>query len=821
MSRTTRSRLVAVLGMLLCGALGAWAFTGLTIRSSISDFIPVAEGEEDLEDLTRALADAPASRTIALTIGPTDPETAARAAGLLGARLREIDGLTSVEDGAPEDIDRALYELYFPRRYAFFAMRAEDVELSDEALRERARQLRATLTGPTAMLVRRIAPEDPLQAFPQLLFSLRGEHEGSGPRLVDEHLVVDDPSLPEDAPRTFGVVLCATEGTTFSADVQEPVLLAIEAAWAEVQGQLGEAGASLTLEQASVHRFAVRAERRLRADTERIGTLSTVAIVLLFLVLFRGPRYLVLGGLPLLSGTVIAVASCRLVFGGVHGITFAFGSALLGVAIDFTGHYVGHHVLEPEPAEGGLSGPERTMRRLWPGLLLGASTTVLGLLGLGLTSLPGMQELALFSASGVFGALIGTRLLVPPFMPERPEASRLHRALAARLSAMFDALRARPGFGWIALIAALVISVVGLPQLSFVDDLRALNETDPALGAEDRRVRARVAQGDAGRFAVALGDTDEAALLHAEAMTRALSDAVDAGELGSFRSITTLLRSRATQAAVEAAVTGDPSLPARMNAALEAEGFVPSMFEPFAASLAEHPEPLDHATLIDGPLATLARPFRLEVPADEAHPSGRVAYLALLSDVRDAGALDARLEAVEGALLFDQAAYLRAAYATFRVRAMELVLGGLLVVLALCWGRYRNLRLALAAVAPAFLASSTTLACVALSGEPANLMHLVACLLVLSMGEDYAVFLLESRDDPEGPATTMVGILIACATTVLSFGLLAFSSHPALRALGLVTSLGVLLSLLLAPLVLLLVKPSTKRSAADEPVKIG
>ena len=107
MSRTTRSRLLAVLGMLLCGALGAWAFTGLTIRSSITDFIPVAEGEEDLEDLTRALADAPASRTIALTIGPTDPETAAQASArwmICPARCACLEVFSSAESRASESI---------------------------------------------------------------------------------------------------------------------------------------------------------------------------------------------------------------------------------------------------------------------------------------------------------------------------------------------------------------------------------------------------------------------------------------------------------------------------------------------------------------------------------------------------------------------------------------------------------------------------------------------------------------------------------------------------------------------------------------------
>ena len=801
-AETTRARIASVLVLSIFGALAGWTFVDLPVRSSISDFVPVAEGEEDLEALTRALTDSPASRTIALTIGPTDESTAARAGGLLGARLREIEGIASVEDGAPENIDQALYELYFRRRYAFFVERAEDVPaaLTDEGLHDRARALLRALSGPTAMLVRRIAPEDPLQAFPALLMALRGgSAEGSsGPRLFEEHLIVDDPAFPEGA-RSFGVVLLSTEGTTFSADAQEPVLLAIEAAWLAVREELGDEG--LRLEQASVHRFAVRAERQLRADTSRISTVSMIGIVLLFLVLFRGPRYLLLGGIPLFVGTVAAAFFCRLVFGGIHGITLAFGSSMLGVGIDFSGHYISHHVLDPDP-----NGPNGTMKRLWPGLLLGAGPTVLGLAGLGLTSLPGMQELALFSAVGVFGALLATRYLVPPFMPNRPVPTRLHLALANKLEGLLGWMQRSPRAGLAVLIAAIVISAIGLPQLTFVDDLRALNDTDPVIAAEDRLVRARVSQGEPGRFAVALGDSEEDALGRAEAMARSLEEAREAGELGAFRSITAMLRSQATQGAVLEALTGDPSLPARTLSALEEEGFVPSLFAPFQRSLEEARSvpPLTYAMLATGPTEPLVRPFRLAVPADRGHAE-RVAFIALLSDVRDAEGLDARLRRTEGVRLFDQGDYLRAAYGTFRLRATELVLGGLLVVLALCYARYRKARLALASITPAVLASATTLACVGLSGEPANLMHLVACLLVLSMGEDYAVFLIESRDDPKGPATTMVGLILACVTTVLSFGLLAVSSHPALRALGLVTSLGVLLSLVLAPLVLLLV----------------
>ena len=80
-----------------------------------------------------------------------------------------------------------------------------------------------------------------------------------------------------------------------------------------------------------------------------------------------------------------------------------------------------------------------------------------------------------------------------------------------------------------------------------------------------------------------------------------------------------------------------------------------------------------------------------------------------------------------------------------------------------------------------------------------GLALLLGVLLVLSFGVDYSIFLLETRHRDEGTAATLLGIGIACTTTVLAFGLLAMSSYPALRALGLTTGLGALLSLLLAP----------------------
>ena len=124
------------------------------------------------------------------------------------------------------------------------------------------------------------------------------------------------------------------------------------------------------------------------------------------------------------------------------------------------------------------------------------------------------------------------------------------------------------------------------------------------------------------------------------------------------------------------------------------------------------------------------------------------------------------------------------------------------LVLGLLLVHYRSLSATGVALLPALLGCSATAALLALSGTPLNLVHLFALLLVLGMGVDYGVFLAEASRQGEGTGATALGLVLSCTTSVLGLGLLALSSNPALRALGLTTGIGVLSSLLLGPTVL-------------------
>jgi predicted exporter len=278
---------------------------------------------------------------------------------------------------------------------------------------------------------------------------------------------------------------------------------------------------------------------------------------------------------------------------------------------------------------------------------------------------------------------------------------------------------------------------------------------------------------------------------------KALAAAREAGRLERFRSLHAFLWSAELQERNAAALGDREALRTRTLAALEAEGFRRAAFGDFEAALDARPEPLTLGEVLDSPLGDLAAPFH--VPLEQGP-----ALLTFVRGVSDAAALEARLADLEGVHFFDQQRFLGELYGRYRGRTMGLIGAGLVAVMALLLIRYRRVTLALAAGAPALLAAATTLALVSLSGTAVNLLHLLGLLLVLSFGVDYSIFLLETRHQDEDTAATLLSIAVACMTTVLAFGLLALSSYPALRAIGVTTGLGASLSLILAPTALIL-----------------
>jgi predicted exporter len=83
-------------------------------------------------------------------------------------------------------------------------------------------------------------------------------------------------------------------------------------------------------------------------------------------------------------------------------------------------------------------------------------------------------------------------------------------------------------------------------------------------------------------------------------------------------------------------------------------------------------------------------------------------------------------------------------------------------------------------------------------GERFSLFHVAAFLLVIGLGLDYALFFNRRDGTLAERGRTVFGLVVCSTTTILVFGVLAFSQIPVLRAIGLTTALGSLACLLFA-----------------------
>lgn len=158
---------------------------------------------------------------------------------------------------------------------------------------------------------------------------------------------------------------------------------------------------------------------------------------------------------------------------------------------------------------------------------------------------------------------------------------------------------------------------------------------------------------------------------------------------------------------------------------------------------------------------------------------------------------------------------MRRTFSDYQERTAWLIAIGLFGVLLLLAVRYRNASKVLAAFGPSLLAAIVTVSALGSWGYGLNLVSLTALLMVVSMGVDYGVFLVDADDSGHGPAA-LLSIVMAAASTIGGFGLLALSSHPMLASIGITASVGVLSCVILAPTALVLSRPQTWTTGHEE-----
>ena len=522
--------------------------------------------------------------------------------------------------------------------------------------------------------------------------------------------------------------------------------------------------------------FAAAGRASGEAESRWMSILGAALTLTLALAVFRRLRVLLIA-LPMACGLLGGLAATVALCGNAHLLTLVIGSSLIGLLLDFPLHWLGKSTLpgwQPYAALAALRRP----------FFISLLITLAGYAFLLATPLPILRQTAVFALVALPLAWLTTLWTLPPlFRHYLPRANPHFAAGAVAVGRSLQRLRQRR-----LLVPAAFIVALLLWHSDWQDDIRQWINLPPHW-LQQAQAAAQIGgvEPAAQQFLIHAPD-DDTLLQRDAALAARLENAKAGGALQDYSAISQWIWRHDEQQAMTVSLRALASRPEAWQALTDA-GVAPDTIAAALRAVAAPPVQTVAAQLAN-PLA--ARWQGLYVGRQDA--DGAVYSSVALYGVRDSAALAALADG-DGIRYLDRRARLNALFATTRSEALWLKLASYLVAFIILRAAAFSPRDSLKILAVPLAAAVLTVAVFSALGLPLSLFAAFGLLLTSALGVDYAVY----AQSVGSPATTrFCGMLLAALTTVMSFGILAFSSTPAVAAFGLCVALGIAFSLALA-----------------------
>ncbi|MCK9467774.1 MAG: hypothetical protein M0Q49_00045 [Porticoccaceae bacterium] len=522
---------------------------------------------------------------------------------------------------------------------------------------------------------------------------------------------------------------------------------------------------------------AAEATRLARFEISLIGSGSLLGILLLVIAVFRSRQALVAIAVILVSATVAALAVSLAVFDRVHLVTLAFGSTLLGLAVDYCFHFLIKH-----QSTGSSRTAWRLVRR---GVLLSAGSSIAAYLIQLWSPFPGLHQFAVFMVAGLLSACAATAVLSLNYQaPASPTFAVWRHFYPRYFAAVYQRLAARR-WPW------LVALVIGVPALALWvagqggrDDIRLLNTSSAALLADEHQIQGLLGGIDSQRYWTVAGEDRQQVLSRMERLVDLLNQGHSPSPvMATVQMVPSLERQRRDRALVANVLYGPEGALASLCARLASDC---QEWRPLTNGFPTNEASEDALTpdQVPAAVAALFPPLHLG-----DHQQGLVLVRHGTEIPASLYSAAADLPGVSAVDLITDVSTTLALLRTEVTALLTIFIALFALACPLLFGRHGVV------VAVSVLVSLAASLALSASGG-VTLFHVLALLLVLGLSVDTAVFYLELGLNGD----TWVAATLAMATSILAFGLLSLSQVPVLHHFGSVVFAGLLCSWLVTPL---------------------
>lgn len=756
------------------GAVWLWRLDyAQKISTDVLDLIPANERDPELT-MVRGLASETEARTMlfVLTVAggtPAPLEAAQRFATELGHSPEFKQAIALADPSWRDAVGSELFELRFTLLFPIWLREARTGRPGDPPSGATEKiggnvgtRLKTLLASPAGIAFQDLVPADPLLLLPDAIERLQG-----GLALVQNS---------GNGALHPGLVWAQIAASPLHEAGQGPVFAAIERAGVRVRADFP----GLTVASTGVNRFAAASRARIEREVTWLNTLSLLAVLGVAVIFIPGVHR-VLHLAPVIALSVLgAWVVTTMVFPRIHIVVFVLGALLTGVAIDY-GFYL---YMQP------LAYPDEPywlkVRRLAKPLLASCLTTVTGFALLLWSELPMIRQLGVFVGAGLLCAL-GAAVLYFSTVRNGFLAARTFRRGNVLAPSMRRGLRLTLACGW-------AIALLGLTKLKWHDDIRELEVPATALQAEDARIRTLFGQLSGDR-ATTVYLTHGSTIDEARSAVKRLEAWLRSGG-ASHGNLAPVIPTRQEYLDAVQFAESTPTFARDIISTLEQAGFEASEFGAFTEAYAKFAQGVRRegtAKTDDLDAAIVRLQNRLSGPLSLLlHTGPQLNWFVTLAKNAPVEPPPADTQTVTS----NQLQSLNRLFSNYRTSALHLSLAGLGLVglgVFLTYGLRDGIR----------IFAIPCGACLGIFGlfgwlgYSLNLFHLLGAFLGVCLTHNYSIFSATSAYRDEPPP---VSVRLSALTTAASFGVLALSGIPVVRALGVTVTAMVIAALVVIEL---------------------
>ena len=531
---------------------------------------------------------------------------------------------------------------------------------------------------------------------------------------------------------------------------------------------------------------AVGNARQLKKDTQITMGIALTVLVLFIGLFFRRKRVPFIMLLPVVFGSLLSMAVIWLYKGEISSISLAAGSAVLGIAINYSLHFLSHyrHTRNIKETIGELLVP----------MTIGSVTTVGSFFGLLFVKSEILNDFGLFAGFSLIGAAFFTLIFLPHFVSSNSVANENSSDSFAWFDKIVNYRSKRPWIGILLIVALTIFFAQHIHKVGFESDMLKLNYMNDDLKAAEQSIN-QLNEGNVKTvYVVTTGNTVDEALQNSLKSNQHADALLADGKISNYSSVSDFIIPQNVQQ--ERIARWNNYWTADKKAALKkiliAEGaavkFREAAFNNFF-TLLDKPYEVQPMSAFADLRKNFADDYIIESEHVKAVITSIKTPLANVPEVKqsfsqsnDWFVLDKQIIAIK---------FVEVLNSDFNT---ILTITALLVFFALLLS-YGRIEPTLMTFLPMLVTWIWILGIMGLAGIKFNIINIIVSTFVFGLGDDYSIFIMdgltnEYKYGKKVLASHKESILLSAITTILGFGALIFAKHPALQSIALIAMIG-------------------------------